>query len=952
MALENFRELVDAVKSNHKGLDGLILSDSSTSNSLSFILDGFVGNIVLTLENENGDNQNIIVELDNDESSVLVECVTALDEDLTENPTTSFADGIDRLGVHLASALLGYNGENDEENDDVGYDFDFDNSNLDGDPTVDHQFLERRELRRILEEKDKQLRDQETESSAKSLSGSKHGLNGKQTKTIFSDSASFGILFNDLCRFRDKEAEWGYECTPIDNNIYHWQVKMKQFRSDCPLYLDMTSLDDSYSYSYVEFEVEFAMDLYPCYPPIVTLVRPRFEGFMVGRITSLPTLQLSNWSQVFGLDKVFGDIRDVLERNGKIYLQSNLNDPCQFPRGAYSSLERALIRLGIVTEIKPRIMQLDLHDKMSGRGNVYTNAFMEFDARTSANDLQMEKSSNTTDGHSGVLNDPSSSSSVSTPAASGIQVPQMSEPKASSVKKKAVVWAKGTGYGSSFDNSNFSAKDYKAAQEEKNRLHKRVLENVFDCLEAACQELCNPQTDTHPTLIIEPCATSKLTRQDSQSSQSDPTQINFETIDEVVSIVEQSCLIPLLEEVLSNDSAVEIDRNIPIYSTAYRVIHLMVLHDDLFPLLLQLPHQKKSLLELLFSKEKQLKILVKGKALEGDTFDKLFRYVDQIFKYAKKRVNDKPDLLTPYVPKVQILDNVVGIKEDVTILESETLANVEEGISKEYLGIMKDLQYEDVDNLYQYMHIIPSVRDKKRDKRLRQEHLDLSQSLPLTLSSSVWLRYQESSLDAMQVIISGPDDTPYSNGLFLFDILFPQTYPKDPPKCLIHTTGGQTVRFNPNLYACGKVCLSLLNTWPGGEGEMWDQDISTLNQVLVSIQGLIMVPDPYFNEPGYERQTANDKTSMRYNMNVRRDNIRWAMIDQLRNPKPNFKAVIKNHFTLKKNLINQMMDNWLSDDTFRGGDVQQQNNLRAEVEILRSELDLLGTAGTEAKWEE
>ena len=47
-----------------------------------------------------------------------------------------------------------------------------------------------------------------------------------------------------------------------------------------------------------------------------------------------------------------------------------------------------------------------------------------------------------------------------------------------------------------------------------------------------------------------------------------------------------------------------------------------------------------------------------------------------------------------------------------------------------------------------------------------------------------------------------------------------------------------------------------------------------------------------------------------------------------------------------------MMDNWLSDDTFRGGDVQQQNNLRAEVEILRSELDLLGTAGTEAKWEE
>ncbi|CAN0076251.1 unnamed protein product, partial [Discosporangium mesarthrocarpum] len=85
--------------------------------------------------------------------------------------------------------------------------------------------------------------------------------------------------------------------------------------------------------------------------------------------------------------------------------------------------------------------------------------------------------------------------------------------------------------------------------------------------------------------------------------------------------------------------------------------------------------------------------------------------------------------------------------------------------------------------------------------RLGQEHADLSQSLPLSLSSSVFVRSHADAMDCMQVMISGPDDTPYSAGLFLFDIFFPQDYPNSPPKVKLMTTGGGTVRFNPNLYA-------------------------------------------------------------------------------------------------------------------------------------------------------
>ena len=64
-------------------------------------------------------------------------------------------------------------------------------------------------------------------------------------------------------------------------------------------------------------------------------------------------------------------------------------------------------------------------------------------------------------------------------------------------------------------------------------------------------------------------------------------------------------------------------------------------------------------------------------------------------------------------------------------------------------------------------------------------------------------------------MIAGPDGTPYAGGLFEFDCFMPIVYPNSPPLMYLKTTGGGTVRFNPNLYADGKVCLSLLGTWEG-----------------------------------------------------------------------------------------------------------------------------------------
>lgn len=89
--------------------------------------------------------------------------------------------------------------------------------------------------------------------------------------------------------------------------------------------------------------------------------------------------------------------------------------------------------------------------------------------------------------------------------------------------------------------------------------------------------------------------------------------------------------------------------------------------------------------------------------------------------------------------------------------------------------------------------------------------------------------------DIIKVLITGPEESPYQNGLFEFDLFFPSTYPFSPPKLSFLTTANGEVRFNPNLYQDGKICLSILNTWEGRPEEKWNPFCSLL-QVLVSIQ--------------------------------------------------------------------------------------------------------------------
>merc|ERR1719376_288157 len=118
----------------------------------------------------------------------------------------------------------------------------------------------------------------------------------------------------------------------------------------------------------------------------------------------------------------------------------------------------------------------------------------------------------------------------------------------------------------------------------------------------------------------------------------------------------------------------------------------------------------------------------------------------------------------------------------------------------------------------------------------------------------------ENDMTKLHAVITGPKDTPYEGGFFYFILQCPPNYPASPPKATLMTTDWGRVRFNPNLYRNGKVCLSILGTW---SGPGWSPALSLLS-VLISIQTLLN-EKPYYNEPGFEESDGNDQSSKIYN---------------------------------------------------------------------------------------
>nr|KYP57873.1 putative ubiquitin carrier protein E2 23 [Cajanus cajan] len=170
----------------------------------------------------------------------------------------------------------------------------------------------------------------------------------------------------------------------------------------------------------------------------------------------------------------------------------------------------------------------------------------------------------------------------------------------------------------------------------------------------------------------------------------------------------------------------------------------------------------------------------------------------------------------------------------------------------------------------------------------------LYHNLPQT---NIYVRVYEHRIDLLRAVIVGAAGTPYHDGLYVFDIAFPAQYPAQPPEVHYRSYG---FWINPNLYSTGNVCLSLINTWVGRKHEKWDPAGSTILQLLLSLQALVLNDKPFFNDfwseiVGRGGRALFEKMAMTYNDNVFILNCK-TMLCLLRQPPGNLHAFVVRHF--------------------------------------------------------
>lgn len=255
-----------------------------------------------------------------------------------------------------------------------------------------------------------------------------------------------------------------------------------------------------------------------------------------------------------------------------------------------------------------------------------------------------------------------------------------------------------------------------------------------------------------------------------------------------------------------------------------------------------------------------------------------------------------------------VVNNEASIKElSMAITDDDTQEKEDVDImSTAGQGIFKIL--EAVPDSHKYKLSILQPTDPRAFFRTVKKEMQL---LNTSLPEGIIVKGFEDRIDLYSALIKGPKRTPYEDGLFFFDFQLPADYPKNPPLC--HYISYCSDRLNPNLYEGGKVCVSLLGTWGGKGTEVWSSTASSLLQVIVSIQGLILVSEPYFNEAGYERQRGTQQG--RENSRMYNEMVVLKLVQATSNlllcPPEVFKEEILEHFRSQAPKLVSRLELWL-----------------------------------------
>lgn len=194
-------------------------------------------------------------------------------------------------------------------------------------------------------------------------------------------------------------------------------------------------------------------------------------------------------------------------------------------------------------------------------------------------------------------------------------------------------------------------------------------------------------------------------------------------------------------------------------------------------------------------------------------------------------------------------------------------------------------------------------------------------------SENIFYKHDENNVLKGYALIIGHQNTPYEFGLYFFQFNFPENYPFSPPIVTYLTNDGK-MRYNPNLYINGKVCLSLLNTW---NGEGWTS-CQSIYSILLTLSSILNT-NPLLNEPGIKE---NNNNIYNYNLLLNYKNIEFSIIKQYNYLKNN--SLINNSKSLYKK-YNNIEVNYF--DTINLFEKEIINNIKNNYSSIKNNLEIL-----------
>ncbi|KAG5192503.1 ubiquitin-conjugating enzyme/RWD-like protein [Tribonema minus] len=126
---------------------------------------------------------------------------------------------------------------------------------------------------------------------------------------------------------------------------------------------------------------------------------------------------------------------------------------------------------------------------------------------------------------------------------------------------------------------------------------------------------------------------------------------------------------------------------------------------------------------------------------------------------------------------------------------------------------------------------------------LRRQLNELNRNPPEGVSVGL---VDDSNIYQWELLIVGPPDTLYEEGLFKATLEFPKDFPNSPP-----TMTFTSDMWHPNVYEDGRVCISILH--PPGEDRFNDQETAEERwRPILGVESIIMSVISMLSDPNDE----------------------------------------------------------------------------------------------------